>query len=60
MLTRIFQEPISDHTITQSLNLEGNKQANFTVHGGIDKAIYIYPYINHLAKKELNYAEYYA
>jgi len=42
------------------LNLDGDKQANFTVHGAIDKAVYIYLYINHLTKKELNYGEHYA
>jgi MOSC domain-containing protein YiiM len=42
--TGIFKEPVSDRVMVRSLNLEGDGQADLTVHGGIDKAIYVYPF----------------
>jgi MOSC domain-containing protein YiiM len=41
--TGIFKEPIHHRTILRKLNLDGDKQADLTVHGGLDKAIYSYP-----------------
>ena len=41
--TGIFKEPIEGHVMLRRLNLDGDKQADLTVHGGIDKAVYAYP-----------------
>ena len=41
--TAIFKEPIQGRIRLQKLNLEGDKQADLTVHGGEDKAVYAYP-----------------
>lgn len=40
--TGIFKEPIPGRIRLRKLNLEGDKQADLTVHGGADKAIYAY------------------
>jgi MOSC domain-containing protein YiiM len=42
--TGIFKEPVSDRLMVRSLNLEGDGQADLTVHGGADKAVYVYPF----------------
>lgn len=42
--TGIFKEPISDRVTVRELNLDGDRQADLTVHGGADKAVYVYPY----------------
>ena len=41
--TGIFKEPVNGPVKLRPLNLEGDRQADLTVHGGADKAIYIYP-----------------
>lgn len=41
--TGIFKEPVSGRVKLRKLNLDGDKQADLTVHGGADKAIYAYP-----------------
>ena len=41
--TGIFKEPIHHRAILRKLNLDGDKQADLTVHGGLDKAVYSYP-----------------
>ena len=41
--TAIFKDPVNGHIILRKLNLDGDKQADLTVHGGIDKAVYSYP-----------------
>ncbi|MCC5662047.1 MOSC domain-containing protein [Nostoc sp. XA010] len=28
----------------RELNLDGDRQADLTVHGGVDKAVYVYPF----------------
>lgn len=42
--TGIFKEPVSKRVMVRSLNLDGDGQADLTVHGGLDKAIYVYPF----------------
>ena len=42
--TGIFKEPVSKRVMVRSLNLDGDKQADLTVHGGLDKAVYVYPF----------------
>lgn len=41
--TGIFKEPVRGRVRLRKLNLDGDKQADLTVHGGADKAIYAYP-----------------
>ncbi|WP_298908900.1 MOSC domain-containing protein [uncultured Nostoc sp.] len=42
--TGIFKEPVSEWVMLRSLNLDGDRQADLTVHGGADKAVYVYPF----------------
>lgn len=41
--TGIFKEPVPGRTMLHRDNLEGDQQADLTVHGGWDKAVYVYP-----------------
>ena len=41
--TAIFKDPVKGPLSLRKLNLDGDKQADLTVHGGIDKAVYSYP-----------------
>jgi MOSC domain-containing protein YiiM len=41
--TGIFKEPIRGRTMVRTLNVDGDRQADLTVHGGADKAVYAYP-----------------
>jgi MOSC domain-containing protein YiiM len=41
--TGIFKKPVSGRIILRSLNLEGDQQADLSVHGGPYKAVYAYP-----------------
>jgi len=40
--TGIFKEPVVGRVMVRKLNLEGDGQADLTVHGGVDKAVYVY------------------
>ena len=41
--TGIFKEPVQGRVALRKLNLDGDRQADLTVHGGPDKAVYGYP-----------------
>jgi MOSC domain-containing protein YiiM len=41
--TSIYKSPIKGRVQLRSANLEGDKQADLSVHGGRDKAVYAYP-----------------
>lgn len=41
--TGIFKEPIQGRVALRKLNLDGDRQADLTVHGGEYKAVYCYP-----------------
>lgn len=41
--TSIFKDPVAGPVRVQKLNLAGDEQADLSVHGGIDKAVYAYP-----------------
>jgi MOSC domain-containing protein YiiM len=41
--TGIFKEPIQGRIMMRKLNLDGDQQADLTVHGGVTKAVYAYP-----------------
>lgn len=43
VLTGIFKEPVEGRIAMRELNLDGDRQADLSVHGGRDKAIYVYP-----------------
>ena len=42
--TGIFKEPVAGPVMLRTLNLDGDRQADLTVHGGISKAVYAYPF----------------
>jgi MOSC domain-containing protein YiiM len=42
-LTSIYKEPVSGTVHVRELNLDGDKQSDLTVHGGPEKAVYVYP-----------------
>lgn len=41
--TSIYKEPVEDRVPLRTLNLDGDRQSDLTVHGGKDKAVYCYP-----------------
>jgi len=41
--TGIFKDPVTGPVEIGTLNLAGDAQADLTVHGGPDKAVYVYP-----------------
>jgi MOSC domain-containing protein YiiM len=41
--TAIFKEPVEGRVPLRRLNIDGDAQADLTVHGGRDKAVYAYP-----------------
>ncbi len=43
VVTGIFKEPVAGRIAVKRLNLEGDRQADLTVHGGLEKAVYAYP-----------------
>src|SRR5258708_39002979 len=52
--TGIYKEPVEGRVALRKLNLDGDRQADLSVHGGEYKAVYCYP-IAHYGywKKEL-------
>jgi MOSC domain-containing protein YiiM len=42
--TGIFKQPVAGSVTLRKLNLEGDRQADLTVHGGEYKAVYCYPF----------------
>src|SRR5947209_10112901 len=43
VVTGIFKEPVAGRVAVRRLNLAGDRQADLTVHGGPEKAVYAYP-----------------
>ena len=41
--TAIFKKPVTGRVRLARLNLDGDRQADLKVHGGVDKAVYCYP-----------------
>ena len=41
--TAIFKQPVEGRIRVNQLNLEGDAQADLTVHGGWSKSVYVYP-----------------
>lgn len=50
--TGIFKAPIDGRVALRRLNLEGDAQADLSVHGGPDKAVYAYPIENYAYWRE--------
>ena len=42
--TGIFKDPVASSVALHTLNFDGDGQADLTVHGGRDKAVYAYPF----------------
>src|ERR1044072_7317644 len=43
IVTGIFKEPVEGRIRARKLNLDGDRQADLKVHGGPEKAVYVYP-----------------
>ena len=43
VLTSIFKAPVARRLRVTTLNFEGDQQSDLSVHGGVDKAVYVYP-----------------
>jgi len=41
--TGIFKDPVEGRVAVRALNLDSDRQADLTVHGGVSKAVYVYP-----------------
>jgi MOSC domain-containing protein YiiM len=41
--TGIYKTPVEGRVVLRTLNLDGDRQADLTVHGGLTKAAYVYP-----------------
>jgi MOSC domain-containing protein YiiM len=41
--TGIFKEPVAGRVMVRTLNLDGDRQSDLSVHGGPEKAVYLYP-----------------
>ena len=44
VITGIFKQPVEGRVTLRRLNLDGDRQADLTVHGGPYKAVYCYPH----------------
>jgi MOSC domain-containing protein YiiM len=42
-MTSIYKSPAAGRVAVRWLNLDGDEQSDLTVHGGVDKAVYVYP-----------------
>ncbi|NOQ19340.1 MAG: MOSC domain-containing protein, partial [Desulfobacterales bacterium] len=40
--TGIYNEPVGGRVMVRKLNVDGDGQADLTVHGGVYKAVYVY------------------
>jgi MOSC domain-containing protein YiiM len=45
--TGIFKQPVAGRVALRTLNLDGDRQADLSVHGGLDKAVYCYPHVHY-------------
>ena len=43
VVTGIYKEPVAGRVVLRRLNVDGDAQADLTVHGGVDQAVYAYP-----------------
>ncbi len=45
--TAIYKQPVAGRITLRKLNLDGDRQADLTVHGGAYKAVYCYPLVHY-------------
>jgi MOSC domain-containing protein YiiM len=45
--TSIYKEPVNGRVALRALNLDGDRQADLSVHGGAAKAVYCYPVVHY-------------
>ena len=45
--TAIYKEPVKGRIVLRKLNLDGDRQADLSVHGGAYKAVYCYPAVHY-------------
>jgi MOSC domain-containing protein YiiM len=45
--TAIYKQPVQGRVTLRKLNLDGDRQADLSVHGGEDKAVYCYPLVHY-------------
>ena len=50
--TSIYKRPVEGRIALRTLNLEGDRQADLSVHGGANKAVYCYPIEHYTYWKE--------
>jgi MOSC domain-containing protein YiiM len=43
VMTGIFKDPVDSPVMLRTMNLDGDAQADLSVHGGVAKAVYAYP-----------------
>ena len=48
----IFKEPVDGRVMVRHLNLDGDRQIDTRVHGGLDKAVYAYPFEHYATWQE--------
>jgi MOSC domain-containing protein YiiM len=41
--TAIYKQPVAGRVALRGVNLDGDDQADRSLHGGVDKAVYAYP-----------------
>ena len=62
--TGIFKEPVAGRTMMRRLNIDGDGQGDPSVHGGIHKAVYVYPVEHYdywkreLSRQDLTYGKF--
>lgn len=62
--TGIFKEPVPGRTMMRRLNIDGDGQGDLSVHGGIHKAVYVYPVEHYdywkreLGREDLTYGKF--
>ncbi len=62
--TGIFKEPVPGRIMLRELNLDGDGQADLTVHGGVHQAVYVYPFEHYdywkhkLGRQDLAYGQF--
>jgi MOSC domain-containing protein YiiM len=64
VMTGIFKTPVAGRVMVRRTNLDGDRQADLSVHGGVDKAVYVYPsehyttWAQELGRSDLAYGQF--
>jgi Uncharacterized protein conserved in bacteria len=64
VMTGIFKTPVAGRVMVRRTNLDGDRQADLSVHGGADKAVYVYPsehyatWAHELSRSDLAYGQF--